>query len=144
MAKLCNHNLYILEQPFSWSTSGIRPLWPQSRVRLRPLLLSSMNMLLICLGQPSILLFTPTAHVSCSNPSLPTGQLHTNVQVNNITALHHIYTVSHIYIAFTLLLISFFILLPLFWAGRLAQTFLVCHNYFLEFLNSVFTRLNNK
>ncbi len=42
---------------------------------------------------------------SCSNPSLPTGRLHTNVQTNNITTLHDIYTVTHILITFILLLL---------------------------------------
>ncbi len=120
---MCNQNLYILERPSSWSTSRIRPSWPQFRVRLRSLLLSSMSTLLLCLSPPSILLLTPTAHVSRSNSSLPTRRLHTNVQANNITTLHHIYTVTHTHITFIILLTSFFILLPLSWAGRLSQTF---------------------
>jgi hypothetical protein len=41
---------------------------------------------------------------------------------------HHIYTIAHIYITFILLSISSFILLPLLWAGRLAQTLLVWHS----------------
>jgi hypothetical protein len=44
-----------------------------------------------------------------------------------MTMLHHIYTVTHIYIIFKLLFIPFFTLLPLFWAGQMAQTLLVCH-----------------
>jgi hypothetical protein len=60
---------------------------------------------------------------------LPTGWLNTNIQVNNIATLHHIYTDTHICITFTLLFIPFFILLPLPWAGRLTQTLLVSHNY---------------
>jgi hypothetical protein len=49
-----------------------------------------------------------------------------------MAALNHIYidTHTHIYITSILLFIPFFILLPLFWAGRLAQTLLVCHRYF--------------
>jgi hypothetical protein len=137
---LCNHNLYILEPPSSWSTSRI----PQSRVRLRLLLLSTISILLICFGLPGILQFTPLAHVSRSNPPnpvahvsslnppLPTGRLNTNVQVNNIAMLHLIYTDTHIYITFILLFIPFFKLLPLFGAGRLAQTLLVCHTYYLR------------
>jgi hypothetical protein len=111
----------------SWSTSRIHPSWPQSWVRLRLLLLSSISILLACLGPPSVLLFTPTTHVSRSNPPLPAGQLNTNVQVNNMATLQHIYTVAYIYITFTLLLIPFLILLPLFWAGWLTQTLLVCY-----------------
>jgi hypothetical protein len=41
--------------------------------------------------------------------------------------LHHIYKVTHIYITSILLFISFFILLPSFWAGQLVKTLLVCH-----------------
>jgi hypothetical protein len=88
--------LYILERSSSRFTSRIRPSWPQSRVRLRFLLLSSISILLVCFGPPSILLFTPTTHVSHSNPPLPAGQLNTNVQVNNMATLHHIYTKSYI------------------------------------------------
>ncbi len=106
---MLNHNLYILERPSSWSTSRIHPSWPQSRVRLRPLLLSSMSLLLICLGPPSILLFTPMAHVSCSNPPSPTGQLHTNIQANNIAMLHHIYVHSHTYLHHIYITTHFFL-----------------------------------
>ncbi len=42
--------LYIFERPSSWSTSRIRPSWPQSRVELRLLLLCLMSILLVCLG----------------------------------------------------------------------------------------------
>ncbi len=121
--------LYILDWPSSWSILRICPSWPQSRVRLRLLLLSSISILLVCFGLPSILIFTPTSHVSRSNPPLPGGQLYTNEQVNNIATLHHIYTVTYIYITFILLFIPFFILLPICWAGRLVQTLLVCHSY---------------
>ncbi len=71
---------------------------PREYVLLLLLLLPSISILLISFGPPIILLFTPMAHVSCSNPSLPTGRLNTNVQVNNIATLHHIYTDTHIYI----------------------------------------------
>ncbi len=116
--------LYIHERPSSWSTLRIRPSWPQSRVRLNLLL----ALFLVCFGPPSIMLFTPWTCGSHSNPPLPAGQLNTSVQVNNMATLHHIYTVTHIYITFILLFISFFILLLLLWAGRLAQTLLVCHS----------------
>jgi hypothetical protein len=56
-------SLYILEQPTSWSTSQIRPSWPQSRVELRLLLLCFVSILLVSLGPPSISLFTPTTQV---------------------------------------------------------------------------------
>ncbi len=87
--------LYILEWPSSWSTLRICPSWPQSRVRLRLLLLSSIS-ILVCFG-PS-LLFTPSAHISRSNPPLPAGQLNTNVQEYNMATLHHMYIHSHIYL----------------------------------------------
>jgi hypothetical protein len=110
--------LYILERPSSWSTSQIRSSWPQSRVELRLLLLCLVSILLVCLGPPSILLFTPTTQISCS-PFL-TGR--TAVQVNNTATPHLMYTYTHIYIIFILLFIFFFTLLPHSLAGRLAQT----------------------
>jgi hypothetical protein len=58
--------LYILERLSSWSTSGIRPSWPQSKVELRLLLPCLMSILLVCLGPPSILMFVPTTQVSRS------------------------------------------------------------------------------
>jgi hypothetical protein len=51
-----------------------------------------------------------------------TGQLNTNVQINNTAMPHHIYTDTHIYITFILLLILFFTLLTFSWAGQLTQT----------------------
>jgi hypothetical protein len=84
--------LYILQRSSSRFTSRIRPSWPQSRVRLRFLLLSSISILLVCFGPPSILLFTPT-HVSHSNPPSPAGQLNTNVQV----CKQHGYATSYIF-----------------------------------------------
>ncbi len=67
--------LCILERPSSWSTLRIRPSWPQSRVRLRLLLLSSIGVLLVCFGPPSILLFTPNTHVSHSTLPCQLGSL---------------------------------------------------------------------
>jgi hypothetical protein len=121
--------LYILEWPSSWSTSRIRHSWPQCRVRLRLLLLSSKSILLVCFGPPSILLFTPTTHVSRSTlPCQLSSLTPMYVQVNNMATLCHIYTVTYIYITFILLSTPFFILLPLFWAGRLVHLH-VCHRY---------------
>jgi hypothetical protein len=82
--------------------------------------LSSTCTSLVCPGPPSILMFVPTIHVSHMYPPLPTGQLNSSAQVNNMAVLHHIYTVTLIYITFTLLSIPFFILLPSFQEGRLA------------------------
>ncbi len=56
-----------------------------------------MSSLLVYFGPPSILLSVPTDHVSCS-PFPASWQLNTNVQVNNMAALHHIYTGTHIYL----------------------------------------------
>jgi hypothetical protein len=87
--------LYILERTSSRFTPRIRPS-RQARVRLRFLLLSSISILLVCFGPPSILLFTATTHFSRSNPPLPAGQLNINVQVNYMATLHNIYTVTYI------------------------------------------------
>jgi hypothetical protein len=67
--------------------------------------LSSLCIILVCLGPPSILLFVPTFHVSHVHPSLPTLQLNTSIQVNNMamrhfiynsqTYLHHVLTIVH-------------------------------------------------
>ncbi len=117
--------LYILdrlEAPREYVLNGLDP-----GIDWTPCLLSSISVFLVCSGPPSILLFVPTTYVSHLNPPLPAGQLSTSVEVNNMTTLHHIYTVTYIYITFILLFIPFFILLPLLWAGRLAQTLLVCH-----------------
>jgi hypothetical protein len=88
---------------------------------------SSAYILLVCLG---ILLFVPTIHVSHTHPLLPTGQLNTGTQVNNMAVLHLIYVVTHIYITFTLLFISLFILLLHLWAGWLAPSLLVGNKNF--------------
>ncbi len=57
---------YILEWPSSWSTSRIRPSWPQFRVELRLLLPYLVSILPVCLNPPSILLFVPTTQISHS------------------------------------------------------------------------------
>jgi hypothetical protein len=132
MTILFRHNyvimtLYILERLSAWSTLQICPSWPRSKVRLN-LLLALFHKCLSCLSlPPSILLFVPTTHISHSYPPSPPLQLNTSAQVNNTAMLHRIHTIIHIYITFILLFIPFFILLPLLWAGRLAQTLLVCH-----------------
>ncbi len=100
VSQLCNHNFVHLERPSSWSASRICPPRPQSRFELRLLFLSFMSILLVCFGPPSILLFTPMAHVSRS-PFLFSRQLNTNVQVNNMAVLHHIYTGTHTHICIT-------------------------------------------
>jgi hypothetical protein len=125
--KYVNIILYILELPSSWSTSWIRPSWPQSRVELRLLLLCFMSILFVCLGPPSILLFAPRLKFQ-AHPSLLAGQLSTDVQVNNTAIPHLTYTYTHIYITFMLLLIFFFTLPPSSWAGWLAQTLPVWHS----------------
>jgi hypothetical protein len=50
-----------------------------------------------------------------------------------MATLHHIYIDTHIYITYVLLFIPFFILLPLFRAGWLAQTLLVLSQYQCDF-----------
>ncbi len=91
-----DYDLYILEQPFSWSTSRIHLSWPRSRLGLS-LLLVFLSECISCLLCPSrILLFVPTDRVSHLYPSSLSGGLLTNVQVNNITTLHD--THGHTYI----------------------------------------------
>ncbi len=58
---------------------------------------SSTCIFLVCLGPPSILLFVPTLHVSGVHPPLPTGQLNTSTQLNNMARLHLIYN-GHTYL----------------------------------------------
>ncbi len=113
---LCTYlNGHLLEAPREYVLLGLNPGLDWTSCWL-----SSISIFLVCSGPPSIFLFTPTTHVSYSNPLLPAGQLNTNVQVNNMATLHHLYTVTHIYITFILLFIPF-ILLPLL-SGRLVQT----------------------
>jgi hypothetical protein len=119
--------LYILERTSSWSTSRICPLWPRSRVRLRLLLVLSPKYI-------SCLLWPTQYRAVCSNssyfalkPCLADWQLNTSVQVNNTTALHHIYSDTHIYITLISLFILFFTLLPPSLAGRLPQSLPVWH-----------------
>jgi hypothetical protein len=105
--------MYILEQPSSWSTSRLRPSWPCSRLRLSFLLASLSEYAYCCHVQPSILLFISMGRVSHLMPSLLSGWLLTNVQVNNITTLHD--THGHIYIHH----IGITILLPLYTSSTL-------------------------
>jgi hypothetical protein len=88
--------LYILEWSSSWSTSRIRHSWPQCRVRLRLLLLSSISILLVCFSPPSILLFTPTTHVSRS--TLPCQLSSLTPMYKLTTWLHYILYTQHIYL----------------------------------------------
>ncbi len=112
-------DLYILEQPSSWSTSGICPSLPQSRVELRLLILYFTSILLVCLQYPAVYSNDSSFPL---NPSSLAGRLNTNVQVNNTATSHHMCTSTHIYMTFILLFILSFILLPFSWAGWLAQT----------------------
>jgi hypothetical protein len=63
---------------------------------------------LVCPGPPSILLFVPMDRVSHLTPSLLSGQLLINVQVNNTAALHdtHGHTSIH-HIGITILLLFY-------------------------------------
>ncbi len=110
----CNYDFV---RPSSWSTSRIRPSWPGSSVSVSLLLVLLSKYILVCSGPPSILLLVPAAHVSHSTPFLLTGRLNTSVQVNNMSALHPIYTDTHIYTTSILTFILFFTLLPLPLAG---------------------------
>ncbi len=114
--------MYILEWLSSCSTSRIRSSGLVLGLDWTAYRFSSLCIFFVCLGPPSIF----TIHVSHVHPPLPTGQLNTSTQVNNIALLHHIYgyTVTHIYITFVLLFIPFFILLPHPWAGRLTRSLL--------------------
>jgi hypothetical protein len=122
--KTHNHELYILEQPSSCSTSQIRPSWPRCRLRLSLCLVFLFEHASCYHAQPSILLFISMGRVSHLTLSLLSGWLLNNVQVNNIMTLHdthgHIYT-SHRHYYSSLLPT----LLPLSLAGRLIQTLLV-------------------
>ncbi len=74
-----NYDLYILEQPSSWSTLRIRPSWPQSRLRLSLLLASLSEHACCCHVQPSILLFISMDQVSHLTSSLLSGWLLTKM-----------------------------------------------------------------
>jgi hypothetical protein len=105
-----NHDLYILEQPSSCSTSQTRPSWPRSRFGLSLLLVSLSEHASCYHAQPSILLFISMGRVSHLTPSLLPGLFLTNVQVNNITTLHdtHGHTfIHHIGITFLLLFLHY-------------------------------------
>jgi hypothetical protein len=98
--------LYILERPSSWSNSWIRPSWPRSSVRL--------CLLLVLFPQVYSCLLWPTQYLAVCfngsyfalNPFLADWRLNTIVQINNMTALHHIYTDTHIHITSIWLFIS--------------------------------------
>jgi hypothetical protein len=110
-ARTHNHDLCILEQPSSSSTSQIRPSWPRCRLRLSLLLVSLPKHASCYHAQPSILLFIPMGRVSHLMPSLLSGWLLTNVQVNNLITLHdthgHTY-IHHIGITILLFFLHFF------------------------------------
>jgi hypothetical protein len=120
--------LYIPEQPYSWSTSRIHPFWPQSRVRLRLLLVLSPKYISCLFWPTQYLAVCSNSSFFALNPCLADWRLNISVQVNNTTALHHIYTDTHIYITLILWLILFSTLLLLSLAGRLPPTLPVCHN----------------
>jgi hypothetical protein len=90
-------SLYILEQLTSWSTSGICPSCPRSRVRL--------NLLLTLFLRVYSCLLWPTQHLAvCSNSShfaldlfLACWWPNTCTQVNNTLMLRHIHIHTHIY-----------------------------------------------
>jgi hypothetical protein len=103
-----NHDLYILEQPSSCSTSRIRPSWTRCRLRLNLLLVSLSEHASCYHAQPSILLFISMGRVSHLTPSVLSGWLLTNRQVNNITTLHNTHG-THIYITSALLFFLFFL-----------------------------------
>jgi hypothetical protein len=63
------------------------------------------------------------------NPFLAYWWPSTSVQVNNMSALHHIHTDTRIYITSALLFIFFFTLIPLLLAGRLPLTLPARHRY---------------
>ncbi len=116
-------------QPSSWSTLRIRPSWPHSRLRLSLLLVLLLKYIPCLSWPPSILLFVPTDRVSHLTPSLLSGRLLINVQVNNTTVLQYMTNMgTRIYITSALLFFFSSILLPSFLAGRLAQTLSVWHN----------------
>ncbi len=94
-------NSHLLEAPREYILHGLDPgfdwasFWSPSP-----------NVFLVCYDPSSILLFVPTDWVSHLSPSLLSGRLLTNVQVNNITTQHD--THGHKYIHH----ISITILLP--------------------------------
>jgi hypothetical protein len=96
--------LYILEQSSSWSTSRIRPSLPRSRVRLSLLLVVFPKYVSCLLWSIQYLAVCSNGSCFTLNPFLTDCRLNTNVQVNNMTVPHHIYTDTHIYI--TLILFS--------------------------------------
>ncbi len=100
--------LYILEQPFSWSTSRIGPSCPRSRLRLSTFLASPFEHASCCHVQPGILLFISVGRVSHLTPSCYLGGFSLMyVQVNNITTLHNICALMYIHHIGITILFSF-------------------------------------
>jgi hypothetical protein len=96
----------MLEQPSSCSTMRMRPSWPRCRFRLSLLLVSLSEHASCYHAQHSILLFISMGLVSHLTPSLLSGWLLTNVQVNNIITLHNTYIYIYTYITSALLFFS--------------------------------------
>jgi hypothetical protein len=107
-ARTHDYNSYIFERPSSWSTSQIRLSWPRSRLRLS-LLLVFLPKCISCLPWPiQYLAVRSNGSGFTLNPSLLSGRLLTNVQVNNITTQHdtHGHTYLH-HIGITILLVFY-------------------------------------
>jgi hypothetical protein len=91
-AEICHYDLYILER----LSLRIRHSWPRSRLRLSLLSVLLLKYIPVCPGPPSTLLFVPMDWVSQLTPSLLSGRLLINVQVNNMEEIHD--THGHTYI----------------------------------------------
>jgi hypothetical protein len=106
-ARTHNHDLYILEQPSSCSTSWIHPSWPRCRLRLSLLLVSLSEHASCHHAQPSILLFISMGWITHLTPSLLSGRLLSSVQVNNNNVTWHT-CIHHIGITILLFFLHFF------------------------------------
>ncbi len=99
--------LYILEQRSSWSTSGICPSWPCSRLKLSPILASAYEHASCCHAQPSILLFIATGQISHLALSAIWVASHSCTSKHYNNATRHM---AHMYIHHISITIHFFFL----------------------------------
>ncbi len=99
-----DYDLYILEQPSSWSTSRIRPSWPRSRLRLSLLLAYLSTCVPCCHASLGILLFVPNGSGFALNSFIAiwvASHKCTSKQHNN--AIWHTWTPIYTYIISALL-----------------------------------------
>ncbi len=122
--RMRDYDLYILEQPSSWSTLLICPSWPRSRSRLSLLLAFRSTCISCCQVSFSIILFFPTDRVSHLTPSSLSGWLFTNVQVYNTTMLSDTHRHTYIHHKSITILLSSFLFFHLSWQAGWSKPFL--------------------